>query len=289
MRDPQLALEYLVTCSQTSLEGFELARLNQISSFRKQLGELQDQWIEAEVAARLARLLLEHRRAESPSSADSPALLSNISVLQRLSCEPAGAAELHATAELQRPLTVSRESSLQDADSPVVENSEELEAPVDCRPHESLALRSASSDRADVSTAVKTNRSTRRSRTSLKSASISPAAPAPVTPPAGRSQPPAKVLSSNLLLFVAAGSPTSPPASREPRRTNAGQLSLFVRGSENFEALRPLEFRKSRQRRVCSKSPVSRATRTGAAGRGSVSRLVSRQALSPSRRLAPSA
>jgi hypothetical protein len=64
VRSPQPALEYLVTCSQSSLEGFELARLDQISKLRREIGEIQNEWIEAEVAARLARLLLESRRTE---------------------------------------------------------------------------------------------------------------------------------------------------------------------------------------------------------------------------------
>lgn len=300
MRHPQLALEYLVTCSQTSLEGFELARLNQISSFRKELGELQDQWIEAEVAARLARLLLEHHRAESQSSSDSPALLSNISVLQRLSCEPASTTALRATAELRESLAVSRESPL-----PVVGGTEETEAaPADCRSHESLMLSSTPSNRAAVAPAVKTDRPAGRSKDSTKTASTFPAALVPVAPPAERSRPPAKVRSSNLLLFVASNSRASPPGSREHRQTNAGQLSLFARGSETFAALRAFESRHSRQQPACSespssKSPVSQARHTGSGCRApqsvphSVSRPaprpVSRKALGSSRRLASSA
>ena len=64
MRSSQPPLEYLMTCSQSSLEGFELARLNEISHLRTELRNLHEEWIEAEVAARLARMLLERHRAE---------------------------------------------------------------------------------------------------------------------------------------------------------------------------------------------------------------------------------
>ena len=64
MRRSHPPFEYLMSCSQSSLEGFELARLNEISHFREDLRNLHEEWIEAEIAARLARMLLEGRRAE---------------------------------------------------------------------------------------------------------------------------------------------------------------------------------------------------------------------------------
>lgn len=261
MRNPQLALEYLVTCSQTSLEGFELARLSQISSFRKQFGELQDQWIEAEVAARLARLLLEHRRAESQSPFDSPALLANISVLERLSDEPVGSSTLQATTEFHAPPANPRESLLRHPDLRAVETSDETEARATCRARESLMLCSAPSNYADVSPASRTDRPARRSRTGVKPVSTLPAAFASVSPRGGRSHLPAKALSSNLLLFVAAGSPASTCGSRQHGHTKSQQLSLFVNGSEKFQVSRPFESRKSRRRPICSESSVSQVGR----------------------------
>lgn len=75
MRSSQPPLEYLMTCSQSSLEGFELARLDQVSHLRVEIRNLHEQWIEAEVAARLARFLLDGRRAGPQSEDDSRAAL----------------------------------------------------------------------------------------------------------------------------------------------------------------------------------------------------------------------
>ncbi|MGB8592700.1 MAG: hypothetical protein WA755_04550 [Candidatus Acidiferrales bacterium] len=55
---------YLGTCSKISLESFELSRLNRVANLRRELQETADEWIEAEVEARLARWLLEHRRGD---------------------------------------------------------------------------------------------------------------------------------------------------------------------------------------------------------------------------------
>lgn len=87
MRSPQPALEYLLTCSQSSLEGFELARLDQISGLRRKIGEIQNEWIEAEVAARLARLLLEGRRGENQNRSAPESLLSGLPALSSGSVE----------------------------------------------------------------------------------------------------------------------------------------------------------------------------------------------------------
>ncbi len=57
-------LDYLATCSQMSLESVELSRLNLASNLRKEFQEILDEWIESEVDARLARSILEWRRAQ---------------------------------------------------------------------------------------------------------------------------------------------------------------------------------------------------------------------------------
>jgi hypothetical protein len=61
-------LEYLVTSSQAGLENFELVRLNTIANLRKELGELVEEWIEAETQSRLARWILECRRTQNAAS-----------------------------------------------------------------------------------------------------------------------------------------------------------------------------------------------------------------------------
>jgi hypothetical protein len=71
MRSPQPSLALLTTFSESSLEGFELARLDEISKLRREIQEIRDEWVEAEVAARLARLLLEGRRMLHPSETAS--------------------------------------------------------------------------------------------------------------------------------------------------------------------------------------------------------------------------
>jgi hypothetical protein len=64
MRDTQPLLDYIATSSEAALESMELARLNQASNFRKQLREILDDWIDAEVDAKMVRWVLECRRAQ---------------------------------------------------------------------------------------------------------------------------------------------------------------------------------------------------------------------------------
>lgn len=61
-------LDYLATCSQMSLESVELSRLNLASNLRKEFQEILDEWIESEVDARLARSILDWRRAQDAGS-----------------------------------------------------------------------------------------------------------------------------------------------------------------------------------------------------------------------------
>jgi hypothetical protein len=72
MHGNQAPLEYLVTSSQTSLEAFELARLNRCANLRKEVREVLEEWIQMEVDARLARWILECRRVQSGSSGSLP-------------------------------------------------------------------------------------------------------------------------------------------------------------------------------------------------------------------------
>jgi hypothetical protein len=73
MSDSQPPLEYLVTSSQSAVESFELARLNRISNLRKEIRQIVDEWIAAETDARIARWILDCRRAQAGDS-ESPQL-----------------------------------------------------------------------------------------------------------------------------------------------------------------------------------------------------------------------
>lgn len=64
MSSTQLPLEYLATSSANCLEGFELARRNEISNLRKEFLQVFDELVEAEIAARIARWILEGRRTQ---------------------------------------------------------------------------------------------------------------------------------------------------------------------------------------------------------------------------------
>jgi hypothetical protein len=58
-------LDFLATFSEASLESFELSRMNLVANLRKELHQLVDQWIEAEIESRIARWLLKSRGATS--------------------------------------------------------------------------------------------------------------------------------------------------------------------------------------------------------------------------------
>jgi hypothetical protein len=64
----QPPFEFFITSSQTSLESFELSRLNAVANLRKELRQVVDEWIEAEIQARMARWILERRRLEASDS-----------------------------------------------------------------------------------------------------------------------------------------------------------------------------------------------------------------------------
>lgn len=62
------SLDYLLMSSQVSLESVELARLNRAANLRKEMQQVLEEWIEVEVDARLARSILEWRRAGNPAA-----------------------------------------------------------------------------------------------------------------------------------------------------------------------------------------------------------------------------
>jgi hypothetical protein len=62
MKTTKMMLEYIASCSKTSLESFELARLNDRANLRKQMIEILDELIEVDVQARIAEWVLVQRR-----------------------------------------------------------------------------------------------------------------------------------------------------------------------------------------------------------------------------------
>ncbi len=65
------ALEYLLTSSGASIESFRLSRLNAVANLRKELHEIFEEWVEAEVQARLAQRLLARKNSENLAVAGS--------------------------------------------------------------------------------------------------------------------------------------------------------------------------------------------------------------------------
>jgi hypothetical protein len=63
--------EYLLTSSAASIESFHLSRLNAVANLRKELHELFEEWVEAEVQARLAQWLLARKNSENLAAAGS--------------------------------------------------------------------------------------------------------------------------------------------------------------------------------------------------------------------------
>jgi|SRR6202795_2266905 len=64
MASAQPPFEYLISSSEESLESFELSRLSHVANLRKELRTVLDEFVEAEIQARIARWILEGRRAQ---------------------------------------------------------------------------------------------------------------------------------------------------------------------------------------------------------------------------------
>jgi hypothetical protein len=96
MRSPQPSLALMTSFSDTSLEGFELARLDEIAQLRREVQEIHEEWVEAEVAARLARLLLEGRRPQTSTGAESLALPDLRIAARNLPAPPPALRGIHA-------------------------------------------------------------------------------------------------------------------------------------------------------------------------------------------------
>lgn len=65
-------LDYLHSASASSLESYELSRLNHAANLRREIAALLDQWIEETVHARLARWILEDRALQEHSTGCEP-------------------------------------------------------------------------------------------------------------------------------------------------------------------------------------------------------------------------
>ena len=66
-------VDYLRSASRTSLQSFELARLNHAANLRREIAALVDQWLEETAEAMVARWMLDHHtslREPSLSTAD---------------------------------------------------------------------------------------------------------------------------------------------------------------------------------------------------------------------------
>jgi hypothetical protein len=65
MGDGRPALEYLLACSDVSLESFRISRMSRAANLRKQVRALVDEWVEAEVDAGVSRWVLQCRRTDA--------------------------------------------------------------------------------------------------------------------------------------------------------------------------------------------------------------------------------
>ena len=61
-------IEYLREASQSSLQSFELSRLNHAANLRREISTLIDQWIRENSEALLARWVLDHRASAIESA-----------------------------------------------------------------------------------------------------------------------------------------------------------------------------------------------------------------------------
>jgi len=63
--------DYLQAASRSSLQSFELARLNHAANLRQEIAALIDQWVQETSEALLARWMLDHHKSLQPSAMNS--------------------------------------------------------------------------------------------------------------------------------------------------------------------------------------------------------------------------
>src|SRR5260370_21392846 len=61
-------IDYLHAASRSSLQSFELARLNHAANLKREIAALIDQWLEETAEAMLARLVLDHHGSLRPTT-----------------------------------------------------------------------------------------------------------------------------------------------------------------------------------------------------------------------------
>ncbi|HEU5411181.1 MAG TPA: hypothetical protein VFU57_09195 [Candidatus Acidoferrales bacterium] len=123
MKTTKMMLEYIASCSKTSLESFELARLNDRANLRKQMIEILDELIEVDVQARIAEWVLVERRREQaqrhaglrrpPQQALRGAVLPNSSGLRELKPKEDEDAD-HVASMVNHPVIASLREALPD-------------------------------------------------------------------------------------------------------------------------------------------------------------------------------
>ena len=72
MSDARAPLEYLLSCSDPALESIHLSRLDRAAALRKEMRDVLEEWVQAEVDARIARWILKNRRGESHETGSVP-------------------------------------------------------------------------------------------------------------------------------------------------------------------------------------------------------------------------
>lgn len=65
MKTSKPMLEYLASCSTTSLQSFQLARLNERANLRKELIDVVDELIEVDIQSRIAEWILVYRQEQA--------------------------------------------------------------------------------------------------------------------------------------------------------------------------------------------------------------------------------
>jgi len=71
-------VDYLRSASRSSLQSFELSRLNHAANLRREIGVLVDQWLENTAEAMLARWMLDHHGSLREPALSVADLLRNI-------------------------------------------------------------------------------------------------------------------------------------------------------------------------------------------------------------------
>ena len=101
---PRLPMKYLATSSDTSLESFRLSRMNRAANLRKELFDVVEEWIEAEVEARVAERLLERSEKERAGPIDvAPLLDAGAESAGRDKCERCARRRISAVARSEIP------------------------------------------------------------------------------------------------------------------------------------------------------------------------------------------